>query len=188
MLDTFDDIKKYGSLMVIVMSIMAIFLSGIFFGIAYFVMDTTETAFQQSDCVINNNVFFDSCQDLWDLSVYPFFALKDLLVWMSFFFIFALVIGMLVLGYKAGKSPILMGFLMVFVTAMTYISIEISNIYRTMLETDLFRQMMVEFTIYNKVMLGFPWFVFFVSLMSVLLSIANFQRTKVNSSQEELDY
>jgi hypothetical protein len=57
-----------------------------------------------------------------------------------------------------------------------------------MLETPLFRTMMLEFTIYNKVMLYFPWFTFFVGLMAVLLSLANFKRVKVNSSTEDLNY
>jgi len=48
--------------------------------------------------------------------------------------------------------------------------------------------MMIEFTVYNRVMLYFPWFVFFVGLMSVLLSIVNYQRTKTNNPREELNY
>jgi len=187
-MSSFDDISKYGSLTIILLSILSIFLSGIFFGATYYIMDITEDAFRDSDCVIENNVFVDSCQDLWELSIYPFFALKELLVWFSFFFIFALVLGMMILGYRAGKSPVLLGLLVVFVIVLTYISIEVSNIYRTMLETDIFRTMMLEFTIYNRVMLYFPWFIFFVSLMSVLLSLVNYQRTKTNSPTEELNY
>lgn len=188
MFDFFDNVENKGSFAIIIMSILAIFLSGIFFGATYYVMDVTEDAFRSSDCVIENNVYVDSCQELWELSVYPFFALKDLLVWFSFFFIFALTLGMLILGYKAGKSPVLMGLLLVFVTVLTYAAIEISNIYRTMLETDIFRTMMTDFTVYNKIMLNFPWFVFIVSLLSVLLSLVNYQRTKVNSGQEDLNY
>lgn len=187
MLDDFD-VASRGSLYVIIMSIMAIFLSGIFFGATYYVLDTVEDAFRASDCTISNNVYVDSCQDLWELSLYPFFALKELLIWFSFFFIFALTLGMLVLGYKSGKSPVLLGLLIVFVIVLTYGSIEISNIYRTMLETDIFRTMMLQFTVYNKIMMNFPWFIFVVSLLSVLLSIVNYQRTKVNSSEDELNY
>jgi hypothetical protein len=184
----FDFISERGSLTIVILSILAIFISGIFFGITYYVMDLTEDVFRSSDCVIENNVFVDSCQELWDLSVYPFFALKDILIWFSYFFIFALVLGLLILGYKSGKSPVLLGLLITFVTVLTYIGIEVSNIYRTMLETDIFREMMVEFTVYNRVMLYFPWFVFFVGLMSVLLSIVNYQRIKPNDSAEQLNY
>lgn len=190
MFDSFDNLTTYGSLTIIILSILSIFVSGLFFGIFYFVMDTTETAFLSTNCTIENNVFVDDCQDLWSLSIYPFLELKELLIWFSYFFIFAMVLGMLLLGYKSGKSPILLGLLIVFVMVLTYGSIELSNIYRSMLEIDVFNSMMVEFTVYNRIMLNFPWFVFFVSLMSVLLSVVNFQRTKINSSTsaEELNY
>ena len=188
MFNAFDDIATKGSLTVVIISILAIFASGLFFGVTYYVMDTVEDSFKASDCVISDNVYVDTCQELWELSLYPFLAMREILVWASFFFLFAMVLGMLVLGYRAGKSPILLGLLIIFVIIMTYGAIEISNIYRTMLEVDIFRTMMVNFTVYNKVMMNFPWFVFIVSLMSVMLSLVNFQRTKVNSPTEELDY
>lgn len=188
MLDAFDDIGTKGSLAVIIISIFAIFVSGLFFGITYYVMDEVETSFQSTDCVIENNVYVENCQELWALSIYPFLALKDLLVWISFFFIFGIVLGMLILGYKAGKSPILFGLLIIFVMVLTYGAIELSNIYRNMLDIVIFRSMMVEFTVYNTIMFNFPWFIFIVSLMSVMLSLANFQRDKINSPEEDLDY
>lgn len=188
MFDSFNDIATKGSLTVVILSILAIFVSGLFFGATYYVMDTVETSFQATDCVIADNLYVESCQELWALSLYPFLALKEILVWASFFFIFAMVLGMLILGYKAGKSPVLLGLLIIFVIIMTYAGIEISNVYRTMLEVDIFRSMMVEFTVYNKIMMNFPWFIFIVSLMSVMLSVVNFQRTRTNSPQEELDY
>lgn len=190
MLDMLDNIKKYGALSLVIISLLAIFVSGIFFAITYFIMDTTEDAFKANDCAIHNNVYFDNCQDMWDLSVYPFLALRELLVWFSFFFIFAMVLGMLIVGYQSGKSPVLLGLLIVFVIVITYMGVEISNIYRTMLEVNVFRNMMVEFTVYNMVMLYFPWFSFFVGLMSVLLSVVNYQKTRVNKtkSMDELNY
>jgi hypothetical protein len=188
MLDAFDDIHKYGSLAVVILSIFAIFASGIFFGITYYVLDITQTAFENTDCVIDNNTLVSSCQELWALSIYPFLELRELLIWFSYFFIFALALGLLILGYKSGKNPVLLGLLIMFVTVITYVGIEVSNIYRTMLETEAFRAMMVDFVVYNKVMLYFPWFTFFLGLLSVLLSIVNYQRVRTNSQDEELDY
>lgn len=190
MLEALDNIKQYGGITLIIISLMAIFASGLFFGIAYYVMDVTETSFKANDFPIHNNVFFDNSQQLWDLSVYPFLALRELLVWFSFFFIFALVLGMLVVGYQSGKSPVLMGVLVVFIIALTYGALEISNIYRSLLEISLIRDMMIPFTVYNKVMLNFPWFTFFIGLMSVMLSMVNYQRTHVNAAttREELNY
>lgn len=183
-----DNFKTYGGITLVIVSLLAIFVSGLFFGGTYYVMDITEDAFRASDCVIQNNVYVDTCQDLWELSVYPFFALKELLVWFSFFFIFALVLGMLIVGYQSGKSPVLLGLLIVFIIVLTYLGIEISNVYRSLIEIELVRDMMIEFTVYNRIMLNFPWFSFFVGTLSVLLSVVNYQRTNVNSSRDELNY
>lgn len=184
-----DDIRKYSGLGLIIFSILAMFISGIFFGITYYAMEVTHEGFLANDCIIENNIYVESCQDLWSLSVYPFLVLRELLVWFSFFFIFALVLGMLITGYQSGKSPVLLGVLITFVIVLTYLGIEISNIYRTMLEVEAFRNIMLPFTVYNKIMLSFPWFVFFVGLLSVMLSIVNYQKAGVNrATREELNF
>ena len=188
MLDALDDMKKYGAVGAILISIFAILISGFFFGASYYVMENIETAFENTDCVIENNVFVENCQDLWELSIYPFLALREILVWFSFFFIFALVISILVLGYQSGNSPVLMGVLMVVIAVISYIAIEVSNIYRTLLENALFRDMMTEFTVYNKIMLYFPWFMFIVSLFALTMGIVNWQKTRVNTPTSDLNY
>ena len=188
MIDGLSNMKQYGSIGIILISIFAIMFSGIFFGITYFIMDTVQTGFEGTDCVIENNLFFETCQEMWAMSLYPVLEMKSILIWVSFFFIFALVFGMLILGYQSGKSPVLMGVLIVLTTIITYISIEVANIYRTMIENDILRDMLVEFTVYNKIMLNFPWFIFIVCLFSFIMGIVNWQRTKVNSSTEEMNY
>ena len=188
MFDALDNIGRESSIGAVIISILAIFISGIFFASVYMIMNLTQSGLESMDCVIENNIYVESCQDLFSLSIYPFLALKEILVWFSFFFIFALVLGLLVLGYKSGKSPIMLGVLIVFVIVLTYLGIEISNVYRTMLENEVFRNMMLEFDAYNTIMLKFPFFVFFVGLLSVILSIVNFQRTNVNSGRDELNY
>jgi len=188
MIDALDNMKKYGSIGTILVSIFLIMFSGIFFGVTYFVMDNVQTAFETTDCVIDNNLYVDNCQDLWELAIYPFLELRSILLWFSFFFIFSMVLGMLVLGYQSGKSPVLMGVLVLLTAVITYLGIEMSNVYRTLIENELFRSMVVDFTVYNKIMLNFPWFIFIVTLFSFILGIVNWQRTKVNGSSEELNY
>jgi hypothetical protein len=151
-------------------------------------MDSVQTAFETTDCVIENNVLVSSCQELFALGLYPFLALKDILVWVSFFFIFALVLGMLVLGYKSGKSPVLMGYLLVIVIVMTYLSIHISNIYRELLANEVFRGLVVNFTVYNRIMMYFPWFIFIITLLATMLGIVNYQKSSVNSKTDDLNY
>lgn len=180
-----DFANSKSSIMIIALSMLMIFMSGIFFGISYFVMEATETAFLGNDCIINNNVYVDSCQGLWELTVLPFLALRYIIVYASYFFIFGQVFAMLMIGYRSGQSPAMAGFLIVIISFFTYASILISNIYRRMLEVVLFRDIMLPFTVYNKIMFYFPWFIFIISLSSIMLAIVNWQRTKVNSVEDQ---
>lgn len=183
-----EEYKKYGGFVVIIMSLVLIVITGVFFGLVYYTLDVTDTALRTTDCVIINNTLVNSCQDLFELGVYPFLALRNILVWLSFFLIFGVTLGILLSGYQAGRSPVLMGFLFLFLTGLVYIAIEVSNIYRTMLQNTLFQTVMVEFTVYNRLMLVLPWYVFIIGLFSLMLSVVNFQRSTVNTPTEELDY
>ncbi len=188
MSDILEDLSSYGPLLMLVVGFGLMFASGIFFGIVYFALDQTNTALLTTDCVISDNSLVESCQGLFTLAVYPFLALKELLIWLSFFFIFSIVLGMLIVGYQSGKSPVLMGMLITFVAGLTYIGILLSNVYRTLLDNLIFRNMMLNFTVYNKIMLNFPWFTFFIGIFSVMLSLVNFQRTRVNEDPSIQDY
>lgn len=188
MFEDFEEYKDRGIIMVVLLSVISLALSGIWFGFIYFTMDSIQTAFESTDCVIADNTLVSSCQELFGLALYPFLALKDVLVWISFFFIFALVIGMLVLGYKSGQSPVLMGYLVVIIIVMTYLGIHISNIYTQLLANSVFRSMMVEFTVYNRIMSSFPWFIFIITLMATLLGVVNYQKSAVNKTEDDLNY
>jgi hypothetical protein len=188
MFESFEEYKDRGIVTVILLSVISVAISGLWFGFLYFTLDSVHTAFLSTDCVIENNTLVSSCQELFALALYPFLMLKDILVWVSFFFIFALVLGMLALGYRSGKSPVLMGYMAVIVIAMSYLSIHIANVYRDLLANEVFRDMMVEFTVYNQIMLNFPWFVFIVTLMATFLGIANFQKSSVNKDTDDLNY
>ncbi len=179
------DISNKSSIVVIALSMLVIFMSGILFGITYFALEAAETGFLANNCTISNNVYVDNCQELWELSVLPFLTLRYILIYASYFLIFGNVFAMLVIGYRSGKSPAMAGFLILVIAFFTYASILLSNIYRTMLEVTAFREMMLPFTVYNQIMLNYPWFIFIVSLSSVLLAIVNWQRTKVNSIDDQ---
>lgn len=173
------------SIIIIALSMLMIFMSGIFFGITYFTFEALETGFAENDCIINNNVYVDSCKELWDWIVIPFLSLRYILIYGSYFFIFGQVLAMLVIGYRSGKSPAMAGVLIVIISFFTYASILLSNIYRSMLEVSMFYDIMVPFTVYNRIMLSYPWFIFILSLSSVMLAIVNWQRTKVNSIDDQ---
>jgi len=174
--------------MLIITGILMIAVSGMIFAGTYFFMNTIQTSLLATDCVITGNVFFSTCQEMWNLAVYPFLNLKSVLVYLSFFSIFILTIGMLLTGYKSGTNPAFLGAFVVIELLITYGAIHISNIYRTLLDNEIIRNAMLPFDVYNTIMLYFPWFVFIISLFALILGIVNWQRTPVNKATEELDF
>lgn len=188
MLDTLSNPQESNHLVYLAVAILAIFLSGIFFGITYFLMDSVQTKMAEVNCDLPNNAFYEDCQDWFEQTIYKILNLKSFLITFSYIFIFALVLGLLVMGYRSGTSPIMTGVVLVITIVFTYLGILISNLYRTMLLNPMVYEMMLPFTIYNKIMLNFPWFVGFVGLLSVFLSIANFQKARTNSPVSDLDY
>ena len=183
-----EDVMKYGNVGVIIVALLAIAISGIVFGVVYFFMDTTQTALEGASCTIENNGVFSSCQEMFEMAAYPFLNMKDILIWASFFFIFVLVAALLVLGYQSGYKPIMLGLLVLIEVLVTYGSLYIANIYRTLVSNPTMLSIMSPFTVYNKIMMNFPWFVFIVSLFSLILGVVNWQRTRVNTGTSDLDY
>lgn len=183
-----EDMMRYGNVGVLLLSIVMIAFSGLFFGFIYWTMDQTQTAFESNDCVISNNEIVSSCQELWDLSLYPFLEMREILIWLSMFFIFTLTLSLLLLGYMSGFNPIATGLLIFVEMLITYGSLYVANIYRTIISNDVIRDMLIDFTVYNKIMMNFPWFVFIVSLFSIALGLVNWQRSRVNSPSSDLNY
>lgn len=188
MFDGLENSKKYGSMVFMAVALIFIMISGVFFAITYYVMDTTQSALETANCTIVNNSLVSSCQELFAYSFYPVLQLRSILVWFSYLFIFGLFISILVVGYKSGSSPVLMGVNVIFTILFTYGGIELSNVYRTLLDNALFRSMMIPFVVYNKIMIYFPWFIFMVCLAALGLGIVNFQKAAVNQDPDINNY
>lgn len=181
-----EEIKKTATLMIV--SIAMIIISGIGMGFIYYAMDVTADHLEDVHCTIENNVFVSNCQELFNIGFYPFLALRTIVVALNIIFIIGLTAGILLLGYQSGKSPWTIGILIVLALILTYLSLHISNYYQDLLTNEIFYAAMLNFTVYNKIMLNLPWFVFIVSLISAMLSIVNYQKSPVNVSQEVLNY
>lgn len=186
--DYFDIRSAKSSITLIVTGIILIAISGLVFAGIYFFMDTIQDGLLSADCEISGNVFFTNCQEMWTMIVYPFLNLKVVLVYLSFFSIFILTIGMLLIGYQSGTKPSMLGVLVLIEILIVYGAIPISNIYRTLLDNEIIRNAMIPFKVYNTLMLYFPWFVFIISLFALILGVVNWQRSPVNRVSDELDY
>jgi hypothetical protein len=184
----FDIRSAKSSITLVITGLIMIAISGLFFALIYFFMNTIQNGLLATNCTIEGNVFFDDCQGMWTLVVYPFLNLKIVLVYLSFFSIFILTIGMLLMGYQSGTKPYFLGVYALVELLIVYGSIHVANIYRTLLENEVIRNAMIQFDVYNTIMLYFPWFVFIISLFSLILGIVNWQKSPTNKVTDELDY
>lgn len=184
------DPKNKNTIVLIAISIIAIFLSGLFFAFTYYIISTVQTELEGVTCDLPDSTGYADCQEWFEDTIFNLLDLKGALITFSYVFIFVLVLGMLICGYNVGGKPVYMGIYLVVTIVLTYGSILISNVYRTFLENATVYNIMQPFTIYNKIMLNFPWFIGFISLISVGLSIVNYQRVKVNQPDPRtiLDY
>lgn len=182
--------KDKSPVVLIALSIIAIFLSGLFFAFSYFVIGTVQEKLEAVQCDLPEITGYTTCQEWFQDTIYNLLNLKGILIIFSYIFTFVLVLGMLVIGYQVGGKPILMGIYYVVIMILTYGAILLSNVYRTFLDNSIVYEIMQPFTIYNKIMLNFPFFVGFIGLISIGLSIVNYQRVKVNEPNPTtvLDY
>lgn len=183
------DPKNKNAIVLMALSIFAIFLSGLFFGFTFYIASTVQEKLEEVNCTLPGTGYA-TCQEWFEDTFYNLLNLKGALITFSYIFIFVLVLGMLIVGYNVGGKPIYMGIYFVAVLVLTYGALEISNVYRTFLENEIVYDIMQPFTIYNKIMINFPWFIGFVGLLSVGMSIVNYQRVKVNEPNPTtiLDY
>lgn len=144
-------------------------VSGIIMAITYFVMKTVQTSFESVDCLIPQNIYFTTCQEWFEMAIYPVLELRHILVFANYFFIFGVVFGLFFMGFRTKKHPAL--FIVHIISSMIigYLAIEIGNIYRLLISNPQLYSMMIPFPIYNKIMLYLPQFMFFVIFLSGII-------------------
>jgi len=171
-----------------ILAMFVIFLSGLFMGIAYWVMGSVKNSFEKVNCLIIDNIYFTSCQDWFTLSIYPLLQLKEMLIWFSYFYIFGIIFGLFYLGWKVRKHPSLIAVHVVLSIIVTYLSIEIANVYRVLLQNEFMYAIFQPFVIYNKIMLYLPTFMFVAVFLSGLLGFFGFWKDKELEGDNSLAY
>ena len=168
--------------------IFLIFISGIIFAITYFIMNNVHTSLLSVDCLIPQNVFFTTCQEWFAIALYPVLELKSILIYANYFAIFAFVFALFFMGFRTKKHPALFIVHILSSIIIGYLSIEIANIYRTILSNEIMYSMLIPFGIYNKIMLYFPQFVFFVVFLSGVIGFIGVFKSagQYNQGNEDL--
>lgn len=183
------NLSERGKEFIINISVMfIIFISGIIFAISYFVIDKIHTAFLSVDCLIPSNALFSTCQEWFSMALFPILELKSVLIFANYFAIFGLVFGLFFLGFKTKKHPVLLIVHIVSSIIIGYLSIEIGNIYRTLLQNPQMYEILTPLVIYNKIMLYFPQFIFFVVFLSGLIGFFGIFKSvgQYNQGNEDL--
>ena len=165
------DLSERGREFMVNLSVVfLIFISGLIFAISYYFLATIHTAFLSIDCTIPQNALVSTCQEWFELGLYPILNLKYILIYASYFAIFGWVFGLFYMAFRTKKHPALLIVHIISSAIIGYISIEVANIYRTMIQNEILYNILLPFGIYNKIMLYFPQFVFFVVFLSGLIA------------------
>ena len=166
-----DFTERGKEFMVNIAVMFLIAVSGFLMAISYYIMSTLETAFRSVDCLIPQNIYFTTCQEWFNMALYPVLELKSLFVFASYFFIFGVVFGLFFMGFRTKKHPALLVVHIISSIIIGYLAIEIGNIYRLLISNTFMYDIMVPFVIYNKIMLFLPQFMFFIIFVSGIIGL-----------------
>lgn len=185
----------FSNLIILIIFLVVVSVGGLLAGIIYYDMNILETEllkvnFQipiqvnQSNPVYNLTDF----QDILQIVVYPILGLKDALPYLTYFMVFAFIIALGMSAYLSSKNPIFFVLHLLFTLLITYFCIILSNMYTGLLHQPFINQMMLQFTIYNKLMLFLPQVVFFTSLVFGAISFINLIKPQSASTTGSLNY
>jgi hypothetical protein len=186
---------KFDNLITLVLFLALIMSGGICAGVLYYDMGLLDTSLktvnfplpiQDVTTIPEHNV--TDWQDIMAIVIYPFLGLRDVLPTLTYFMVFAFIIGLGVSAYMSSKNPIFFVVHLLFTFIITYFAIILSNAYRSLLENVFFNSMMVEFVIYNKLMLYLPQVIFFTSILFGVISFINIIKPQTNTSNIGLNY
>lgn len=186
------DIKFVRTLLILFAAMFLLFFSGILMGAMYYFMAQTQDTLETIDFPIpteRNNTNITSFQDIADLIYYPILGLRTSLVYISYFFIFAMMLGFGLLAFQSQREPIYFIPYFLILVLYTAFAIPISNIFEGLLTDPFILSMMSEFVIYSKVMLYFPQFIFFTGLgFAAIASIGIIRNKSQGGAYENIEF
>lgn len=170
------------------------FFSGILLAGLYYTMDQTEDVIRTINFSFElpNNYSVTNLtnfQDVAEIIYYPILGLRSALVYISYIFIFAMMIGFGILAFMGQRHPIYFVPYFIILLIFTGFSIPLSNAFETLLENPFFLSMMVEFVIFSKIMLYLPQFIFFTGLFfAAIASIGIIKPRNVQNQYEQIEF
>lgn len=183
----------FGNFMLLIIFLVVAIVSGLLAGVVYFDMNTLDSALHTVNfqIPIENNISVGNVSDFQDILgivVYPLLGLRSSLPFLVYFMIFGFIIALGMSAYLTCKNPIFFVLHLLFTFLITYFCIILSNTYSMLLTNPFINSMMLDFTIYNKVMLFLPQIVFFTSLLFGVIAFINLMKPQNDYSNTGINY
>ena len=185
---------KFDNIVMVVIFVGILFFVGILASISYYSITTLETVLKTvnmsipvgTNGTLNSNL--TNFQDIMGLVVYPFTGLRTSLPYLTYFLIFGIIIALGFTAYTSSKNPVFFIVHLLFTILITYFATILSNAYRVLIENPFMNSILIDFAIYNKVMLYFPRIIFFVSLLFGLISFVSVLKPSSSKFDTSLSY
>lgn len=177
-----------GNFILLIIFLVAVLVGGLLAGIVYYQMSLLDTTLQTINFDIPRETNLTNAYNITDLqgilgaTVYPLLGLRTSLPYLTYFMVFAFIIALAMTAYVSSKNGIFFVVHLLITIVITYFSILLSNTYITLLENSFINQMMIGFTIYNKLMIYLPQVIFFTSLVFGAIAFINLMKPQSNYS------
>jgi hypothetical protein len=184
----------FSNLILLIIFLVVVCVGGLLAGIIYYDMNAIQSALlqvnfpipiQETGQVSANVTDF---QDIMQIVVYPILGLKSSLPYLTYFMVFAFIIALGMTAYVSSKNSVFFVLHVLFTLLIVYFSIILSNAYAGLLANPFINAMMLNFTIYNKVMLSLPKLIFFTSLLFGVIAFVNLIKPQSPSTTNSLQY
>lgn len=186
---------RFDNLIVMVLFLTISLVSGIFAGVVYFQLNTLDSELRDINFDIplaqnstSGTVNVTQFQDVLGLVIYPILGLKNTLPYLVYFMMFGFIIALALTAYMTSKNPIFFVLHLLFTLLLTYFAIILSNTYQELLSNNFINNMMIDFTVYNIVMLYLPQIFFMTSLVFAGISFVNVMKPSTREHPYGLNY
>lgn len=177
-----------GNFVILLIFLVAVLSGGLLAGLIYYQLNVLEGAIQtiNFEIPISNNMTnaynITDLQGILGVTVYPLLGLKTSLPYLTYFMVFAFIIALAMTAYVSSKNGIFFVVHLLITILITYFSIILANVYIDLLANPFINQMMIDFTIYNKLMVYLPQVIFFTSLVFGAIAFVNLMKPQSNLS------
>lgn len=184
---------RFDNIIMLVIFLAVATTGGLIAGVIYFDMTTLDSTLRtvNFDLPIQNNASAGNLtdfQDILEIVVYPILGLKESLPYLTYFMVFAFIIALAITAYLTSKNPVFFVVHLLFTFLLTYFCMLLSNTYIQLMSEPFINQMMINFTIYNKLMFYLPQIVFFTSLIFGAISFINIMKPQNPAMTGSINY